>query len=650
MIEDYKKARRLGLKEFHRARSQGRYPYLPVLDEMLSGGSPLSEFPVGLVDIPLAMLAGTKTVGRREAFAADFMPLLEETTEFALKWSNLYESQVNEGIRDAIKVYEYMHRFYVMEGNKRVSVSKYVGAHGVMGDVTRLLPNEKETDETDYKLYMEFLDFYKVCPLYEIDFSEVGSYKKLALLMKQDFIHPWPQEMKERLRGGFQFFQKVYDKKAADKIAINASDAFLIYLNIYHLDEMRSLSTAALSRRINKLWNEMLIQSTADNRAIVRSPEEMQEMNPQTVQGLWGGFFGNAPASTYTKENPLRVAFCYERPADTSSWIYGHELGRNYIENVFDGRVETIVYDQCDSDEALRKAVDTAAIDENELIFTVSPAQMQETLRCAIHFPKLHFLNCSVNLSHTKVRTYYGRMYEAKAILGALAASLCENHKIGYVADYPIFGSVAEINAFAIGAAMIDPNIKIYLEWTSIAGSDWRLSMKENGVSIISGQDFIKPNTASREYGLFKVMDDGSVQNLAAPMWNWGKFYELIIQSYLDGRWDETPTSQAVNYWWGMSAGVIELILSDKLSYYSKKLVMNLQNAMVQDALGPFAGEIHTQDGDVLAMDMTKLGSEEILTMDWLNDNVIGRIPKLEELTESAKNVVLVSGIKNDDL
>jgi basic membrane lipoprotein Med (substrate-binding protein (PBP1-ABC) superfamily) len=294
--------------------------------------------------------------------------------------------------------------------------------------------------------------------------------------------------------------------------------------------------------------------------------------------------------------------------------------------------------------------VDTAAIDENELIFTVSPAQMQETLRCAIHFPKLHFLNCSVNLSHTKVRTYYGRMYEAKAILGALAASLCENHKIGYVADYPIFGSVAEINAFAIGAAMIDPNIKIYLEWTSVEGSNWRLSMKENGVSIISGQDFIKPNTASREYGLFKMMDDGSVQNLAVPMWNWGKFYELIIQSYLDGRWDETPTSQAVNYWWGMSAGVIELILSDKLSYYSKKLVMNLQNAMVQDALGPFAGEIHTQDGDVLAMDMTKLGSEEILTMDWLNDNVIGHIPKLEELTESAKNVVLVSGIKNDDL
>ena len=77
-------------------------------------------------------------------------------------------------------------------------------------------------------------------------------------------------------------------------------------------------------------------------------------------------------------------------------------------------------------------------------------------------------------------------MYEAKAILGALAATLCDNHKIGYVADYPIYGSVAEINAFAIGAAMMDPDVKIYLEWSSVQGSDWKKSMKEQGISIIS--------------------------------------------------------------------------------------------------------------------------------------------------------------------
>ena len=39
------------------------------------------------------------------------MPLLKDDSEFAFKWMNLYGIQMNEGIRDPIKVYEFMNRF-----------------------------------------------------------------------------------------------------------------------------------------------------------------------------------------------------------------------------------------------------------------------------------------------------------------------------------------------------------------------------------------------------------------------------------------------------------------------------------------------------------------------------------------------------------
>ena len=45
----------------------------------------------------------------------------------------LRKSHVNEGIRDPIKAYEYMNKFYVEEGNKRVSVLKYYDAVSVPG-------------------------------------------------------------------------------------------------------------------------------------------------------------------------------------------------------------------------------------------------------------------------------------------------------------------------------------------------------------------------------------------------------------------------------------------------------------------------------------------------------------------------------------
>lgn len=43
------------------------------------------------------------------------------------------------------------------------------------------------------------------------------------------------------------------------------------------------------------------------------------------------------------------------------------------------------------------------------------------------------------------------------------------------------------------------------------------------------------------------------------------------------------------------------------------------------------------------------LGADEIITMDWLTENVIGKIPELEELEEDALELVAFQGIKVDE-
>ena len=102
------------------------------------------------MDIPLNLIVGTKTAGRQKAFASNFMPLLGENTEFGMKWATLYDSQLNEGIRDPIKAYEFMNKFYVEEGNKRVSAMRAVDAAYIPAIVTRILP--KRTEEKDLSL------------------------------------------------------------------------------------------------------------------------------------------------------------------------------------------------------------------------------------------------------------------------------------------------------------------------------------------------------------------------------------------------------------------------------------------------------------------------------------------------------------------
>ena len=99
------------------------------------------------MEIPLDQIVGTKTAGRQSAFSNGFLPLLRPNSEFGGKWINLYQSQLDEGIRDPIKAYEFMNKFYVQEGNKRVSVMKYVGAASISGEVTRLVPRRSDSLE-----------------------------------------------------------------------------------------------------------------------------------------------------------------------------------------------------------------------------------------------------------------------------------------------------------------------------------------------------------------------------------------------------------------------------------------------------------------------------------------------------------------------
>ena len=65
-------------------------------------------------------------------------------------------------------------------------------------------------------------------------------------------------------------------------------------------------------------------------------------------------------------------------------------------------------------------------------------------------------LTAQSGLPHQSVRSYFGKMYEAKFLLGALAASMADNHRIGYHASVFASGALSEINAFAIGASLLD--------------------------------------------------------------------------------------------------------------------------------------------------------------------------------------------------
>ncbi len=642
MQDDYIRAKRLGARTSRRDLISGNS--LPALDTILKNEM-LQEVKLGLVEIPIETIVGTKTASRQNAFASDFMPILEADTEFAMKWSNLYDSAIEEGIREQIIVYEYMRKFYVQEGNKRVSVSRFLGIEEILANVTRIMPKKDGSRES--QLYYEFVDFYDVCPLYDIEFSKPGDYERLANLIGMDLHHVWSKETVQDLRFAYNTFAKIFREKGGEKLHMTAGDAFLPYLDVYGTSSLLHEATSLLEKQVSKVWNEILLASNDDSIDLVETPEEA----PKESSNLISQLLATTQTRVYTKDDPLRVAFIYSKNAEHSSWIYGHELGRLDLESRFNGAVDTLMFDNCSTDEEVRHAIDGAVADQDQIIITVSPTMMAETLKSAIHYPDVQFLNCSINLSHNAVQTYYIRMYEAKFLMGVLAGTLADNHKIGYRADYPNYGALADINAFAIGAALADPQAKVYLSWSSVDLNGWQETFDKEDIRIISGPNFIQPDQASREYGLYMVNDDKTITNLAAPMINWGNYYDRMLRPIVEGIAPSKfpmKKGQAVNYWWGMSSGMVDVILGNKVSYYSRKLVSRLKDAVKTGRLNPFDGELHSQSGVVKEIGSPRLSNREIITMNYLNDNVIGTIPAFEDLTEAGKEAVNVSGILDD--
>lgn len=631
--EIYEKVHKLAMKDFRNKTSKGMHPYLQVLDDILSYTDIVSEINLGLVDVPLNQIAGTKTAGRTNAFASNFMPLLPARSEFASKWCRLYDSHLEEGIREPVKVYEFMNRFYVVEGNKRVSVLKYCDAVTVPAFVTRIIPRPDDSDES--KIYYEFLDFYEKTGINYLNFSQPGNYAKIIKQVGMEPGHVWTVQEKEQFRSDYVRFTKVFEKRGGEKLSLTFGDALLLYMDIYGYKDLQSRGEGEIQQEITKIWNDFVFYPQKPEVKLIMDAGHVDEKKPLVKRIL--------PQNS----EPLKIAFIHAKTVETSSWTYGHDLGRSHLEQALGDQIIIQSYFEADTQEQETDCFERAIADGNTVIFSTSPNLLGTSIQYAVKNPKLKILNCSLNTSCKHLRTYYGRLYEAKFLIGAVAGVMSQSDKIGYIADYPIYGTIANINAFALGAQMVNPNARIYLEWSKLKSGSSRHILDDISISFISGRDFIKPEEDSTRFGLFNS-NGNELVNLAMPVWHWGAFYEQTVRSILNGTWKQEPSkgkNESLNDWWGMSSGMIDVICSNRLPSGTARLIDILKKNICSGDFNPFSGMTYSQDGLVYNVASDGITSEEIITMDWLADNIVGFIPTMDDLVEDARQIVQVQGV-----
>ncbi len=633
--EEYIQALRLGQKEYRELLMAGKPPHPVVLDEIHPESATDTVVDVGLIEIPAQRIVGTKSAGRITAFTASFRPLLDPNSEFAVKWVALCEAHMGDiGITDPILCYEYLGNFYVQEGNKRVSVLRHFDAARVPGTVKRILPPQSE--EPRIRAYYEFIDFYKASRLYAVQFRRPGDYAKLLAHLGKKSGEEWTDAERRTFNSYFFYFLEAFSAVNTRMENVLPEEALLLWLEVYPFQDLGRLTSAQLKKSVAALWEDMV--STSKEEVEVKTKAE-DESKGSLVSRIVSSF------------DTLEVAFIHQLTAATSAWVLGHEEGRKHLEAVFGDRIRVRSYYNANNPEEAEKRIEEAVADGAQVVFTTAPLLSRATLKAAIKYPKVRFLNCSVDQPYSSIRTYYGRMYEAKFITGAIAGAMAQDNRIGFIASYPIFGVPASINAFALGAQLTNPRAQIELRWSCVEGAP-QAEFFADGIRVVSNREAPTQSKMYLDfctYGTYLMDGRGDLIPLGSPTWVWGKFYEFVIRSILAGGWKrEKGVSAALNYWLGMDSGVIGVNLSDKLPEGVRQMAQILRKGVTDGTIDPFLRRITAQDGSLKNDGTHRFTPSELLHMDWLCDNIIGTIPPFEDILPISQKMVRELGLYRD--
>ncbi len=625
-----------------RSKSVGSFGFrsrdneLPALNEVINNSDISSEVKLGYMEILADDIVGTKNSSRAYGFSRDFMPVLPAKSEFGNKWITLYESILEDGILEPIKVYEYLHKYYVEEGNKRVSVSKVLGAPLIPANVIRIIPKYDGNDEK-ILMYYEFLEFYNKLPIGFLDFSNRGDYKKFYKRIKS--LELGEENLVSEIRFMYNEFKKIYLKYGGGDLDITVSDAFLHYLELYD-DFGRNLE-----KNIKQMWSEFGLEDD-DTIELDEAEEDI-------------GIIGSI-ANLGGRKSKLKVAFVHRSNPLDLNWTKTHDEARRHIEKVFADKIEVHSFFDVSAEQACYEKLDEVASHGYDVIFTTSAAFMSDTIKVSLKYKNTKFLNASENFSSKRVRTYSNRMYEPSFLLGILAGSMTFTDSIGVVLSYPIPEVIRSVNAFTLGGQMVNKDFKLYVKWLSnvCPREEEIVSLDEQFMEL--GCDVVWHNIAcsteldASEGGLYLLNDKNDVSSrikLGHMTWDWTVIYEKILSSIFDGTYAFIGSSlglteRAVSYIWGLRMGATSYYINENIVPESViKSVGIFERLIKSNEIAVFEGPIRDRDGNQVLEKGEVLSSEKMRGIDFFVEGIVGSIPSIDLMDDSEK-LLDILGVK----
>ena len=298
-----------------------------------------------------------------------------------------------------------------------------------------------------------------------------------------------------------------------------------------------------------------------------------------------------APAAQSKAAEPLKVGFVYVAPIADVGYTKQHDIGRIYaIDKVGKDKVTTTFVENVPETADAERVIRQMVADGNKLIFGTSFGYMNYMQKLAKEYPDVKFEHATGYKTAPNMTNYNIRFYEGRYLAGMLAGGATKSNIIGYVAPFPIPEVLQGINAFTLGAKSVNPNIQVKVIWTN-AWYDPPKDTDSAKTLLGQGADILTQHTNTSAVA--------SVAEAAGKM----------VIPYKDG------------------AMSLEGVRTDKIPADIVKKMEEVKAKIESGEFHPFTGPIKTNDGKEAAKAGEVLKDDQLQTMNYYVDGVIGKVP-----------------------
>ena len=342
---------------------------------------------------------------------------------------------------------------------------------------------------------------------------------------------------------------------------------------------------------------------------------------------------GTSPG-TAKSSSAFKVAWIYVGPHNDGGWSQAHEDGRLYVQKKLGSKVQTTYKENIAVGSQFNQTVASLVSQGYKLIFATSYGYI--TPQIAAKYPDVKFEQATGTLVSKNVSEYFGAAEDTIFLSGMAAGAAAKCNTIGFVVAYPIPEVIRHTNAFALGAQLTHPGVKVRIVWTN----SWFDPAKEKKAAqslhaagaCVLGQNVDSPATGqyAQSVGIPWVGYDSDSSKFAPKSWltasvyNWGPYYLKRVEAAMNGTW------KPGFYYGSIKDGFTELAkYGPDVSAATKAAIAKKEKQIENGSFYEFTGPLYDQQGKLRVtkgkrMQVLKGGTDSLYGMNWLVKGVIG--------------------------